>query len=81
MRSGQTIVAKNLYEEDVEINEVVIYPMFNKYKTLFWKVEGLFGSCRFTLCLTQDKEEALKCFQRINNKLLDVHEADLRSRY
>ena len=54
MRSGETIVEKNLYNEDVEINEVVIYPQLNSQQTMYWKVEGLFGSYRFTLCLTTD---------------------------
>lgn len=81
MRSGQTIRVKDLCQNEQDINEVVIYPQLNKYHTLFWKVEGLFGSYRFTLCLTQDKEDALSFFQRINEKLLDVHEEDLRSRF
>lgn len=80
MRSGQTIIVKDLCQNEQDINEVVIYPQLNKYHTMFWKVEGLFGSYRFTLCLTQNKEEALSFFQRINEKLLDVHEEDLRSR-
>ena len=81
MRSGETIVEKNLYNEDVEINEVVIYPQLNCQKTMFWKVEGLFGSYRFTLCLTTDRKAAEKRFSEVNNKLLNVHEADLRSRF
>ena len=80
MRSGQTIKIKDLCQNKQDINEVVIYPQLNKYHTLFWKVEGLFGSYRFTLCLTQDKEEALSFFAMINEKLLDIHEEDLRSR-
>ena len=80
MRSGETIVVKDLCNNDKDINEVVIYPQLNKYHTLFWKVEGLFGSCRFTLCLTEDKEEAMDFFREINEKLLDIHEADLRNR-
>lgn len=80
MRSGQTIKIKDLCQNEQDINEVVIYPQLNKYHTMFWKVEGLFGSYRFTLCLTQDKEEALSFFQMINENLLNVHEEDLRSR-
>lgn len=80
MRSGETIVVKDLCNNDKDINEVVIYPQLNKYHTLFWKVEGLFGSYRFALCMTEDKEEAMAFFHKINEKLLDIHEADLRSR-
>ena len=80
MRSGQTIKIKDLCQNEQDINEVVIYPQLNKYHTLFWKVEGLFGSYRFTLCLTQDREDALSFFTMINEKLLNVHEEDLRSR-
>ncbi len=81
MRSGETIITQNLYNEDVEINEVVIYPQTNSQRTMFWKVEGLFGSYRYTLCLSKDKQEAMDRFTAVNNKLLDVHEADLRSRF
>lgn len=81
MRSGKTIVVKNLCDKDVEINEVVIYPQTNKQGTLFWKVEGLFGSYRFTLCLTTNRQEAMECFETVNKKLLEVHEGDLMSRY
>lgn len=80
MRSGQTIKIKDLCQNEQDINEVVIYPQLNKYHTMFWKVEGLFGSYRFTLCLTQDREDALSFFTMINEKLLNVHEEDLRSR-
>lgn len=80
MRSGETIVVKDLCNNDKDINEVVIYPQLNKYYTLFWKVEGLFGSYRFTLCLTENKDEAMEFFNKINEKLLEVHEADLTSR-
>lgn len=80
MRSGKTIVVKDLCNNDKDINEVVIYPQLSKYHTLYWKVEGLFGSYRFTLCLTEDKEEAMKFFNEINERLLDIHEADLKSR-
>lgn len=80
MRSGQTIKVKDLCQNEQDINEVVIYPQLNKYHTMFWKVEGLFGSYRFTLCLTQEREEALSFFTMINEKLLNVHEEDLRSR-
>ena len=81
MRSGETITVKDLCNNDKDINEVVIYPQLNKYYTLFWKVEGLFGSYRFTLCLTTDREKAEKHFTKVNNTLLEVHEADLRSRF
>ena len=81
MRSGETIIEKNLYNEDVEINEVVIYRQLNSQQTMYWKVEGLFGSYRFTLCLTTDKSEAEKRFAAVNDRLMEVHEADLRSRY
>lgn len=81
MRSGETIVVKDLCNNDKDINEVVIYPQLNKYQVLYWKVEGLFGSYRFTLCLTTDRQEAEEYFAKINNKLMEVHEADLRSRY
>ena len=80
MRSGETIVVKDLCNNDKDINEVVIYPQLNKYYTLFWKVEGLFGSSRFTLCLTEDKEEAMEFFDMINKRLLKIHEIDLKSR-
>lgn len=80
MRSGETIVVKDLCNNEKDINEVVIYPQLNKYYTLFWKVEGLFGSSRFTLCLTENKEEAMAFFHEVNERLLKIHEEDLRSR-
>lgn len=81
MRSGETIAVKDICDHIRYINEVMIYPQLNCQKTLFWKVEGLFGSCRFTLCLTKDKKEAVSVFEKVNNQLLDIHEIDLRSRY
>lgn len=81
MRSGETIKVKDLCDNDKEINEVVIYPQLNKQHTMFWKVEGMFGSCRFTLCLTKDRQEAKKVFEEINERLLDLHEKDLKGRF
>ncbi len=81
MRSGETIETTDIYGKKVEINEVVLYPQLNKQKTMFWKVEGMFGSWRFTLCLTEDKQEAMNHFSEVNKKLLEVHEADLASRF
>ena len=81
MRSGETIVVKDLCDNDQDINEVVIYPHLSTFHMeLYWKVEGLFGSCRFTLFMSKDKDKAMKFFDEINEKLLDIHEADLRSR-
>lgn len=81
MRSGETIKTTDIYGKEVEINEVVLYPQLNKQKTMFWKVEGMFGSWRFTLCLTEDKQKAMEHFAEVNAKLLDAHEADLASRF
>lgn len=80
MRSGETIRVKTIFKTEVDINEVVIYPHLNGQKTLFWKVEGMFGSYRFTLGLTRDKKEACELFDALNRQLLEVHEKDLRER-
>lgn len=81
MRSGETIKTQDIYQKMVEINEVVIYPQMNKQKTMFWKVEGMFGSTRYTLCLEQSREVAENHFKRVNDELLRVHEKDLATRF
>ena len=81
MRSGETIKVPNEYGELVEINAVVIYPQTNKQQTMYWKVEGMFGSYGFTLCITTDKREAMDRFREVNEELIRVHEEDLRTRY
>lgn len=81
MRSGETITVPNEYGDPVEINEVVIYPQTNKQGTMYWKVEGMFGSIRYTLCIVTDRVKAEKHFAEVNQMLLDVHEKDLISRF
>ena len=81
MRSGETIKVPNEYGDMVEINAVVIYPQTNKYGTMYWKVEGMFGSYTFTLCITTDKKKAMDHFLEVNEELIRVHEEDLSTRF
>lgn len=81
MRSGETIKVTDICRKEVEINEVVIYPQLNKQKTMFWKVEGKFGSIGYTLCLVRDEQIARDYFERVNNELLEVHKRDLETRF
>lgn len=80
MVSGETIKVLDEVGKEVEINKVVIFPLTNLHQTMYWKVEGAFGSINYTLYITTDKQKAMDYFEKVNNRLLEVHERDLLTR-
>lgn len=81
MVSGETIKVPDETGKEVEINKVMIFPLTNQHRTMYWAVRGWFGgSIYYSLYISTDKQKALDYFNELNKRLLEVHERDLATR-